>query len=159
MSLELPLKVSKIRDNSVISAIINLIGMVVVSDILFMRLGWVSLLPMFPVYIYFFKRSISLALARCWMIGKLNNLAFLLYSNKRHASKSVMLTVLTGRPLYFRRLQLLHKHYAVHLLVYRKLQTALDVLVNMDQKTLDQVSDILKEADQLAKTKIFLDKK
>ena len=159
MFIIIPKKTSKIRDGYVITAIINFIGMIVVTAIIRSHVGWMSFLIMSPFYFYFGLTSISLALSRCWIIDRMNRLSQVIYMIAKQVVKTEkLLDIEKPRKLYQRRILLLEKHYKVHMEIFVCMNRALDKLKDMYPNTLQAVTDILSHSDTIAKKKIFLDK-
>lgn len=154
----IPKKTSKIFDEYVLTAIVNILGMIVFTDILFLRFGLVSVLYMLPIYLYFLVTSISLALARWWLIDRMNKLSEFIYFISERTLKTEIMLKTKERKIYKRRILLLQKHYEVYFMVFDNMRIALEKLKDMKPKTLQKVTQSLVVGDNIAKTKIFLDK-
>lgn len=151
-------KIYKLKDKYVMVSIINIISMVIISDLVYSSIGWWFLLAMTPLYIYFFTTSIAVSLSRCWLIDRLNNLLKILDRVSNQITLTEQLINLKDRKIYRRRIVLLKKYYKIYTEVFEQIQKALNHLQNMNIKTIIEIEDMLKIADNIAKTKVFLEK-
>lgn len=151
-------KRSIIKDSYLPIAVLDCIGLSVVSYILFEALGWISLCMIIPIFIYKVSRSVFLSLFRSALILHFNQEVSATEKLARLIIKTQEMAETSGRNLYKRRLRLLIKALENRFKGFEHLEKAMDNLISVNPKCVEKTGDLLREAEKLFLKKIFLEK-